>query len=323
MSTGLPRLRVVAAVIEDGHGRVLIGQRPPGKHMAGLWEFPGGKRKAREGREAALARELEEELGVTVRAARPLIRYVHDYPGRSVELDVWRVERYEGRPGPLEGQALDWVAPGELAGHGLLPADTPIIRALRLPPLCAITGDFDDTADLRRRARAALAAGAGLLQLRSPEDGSARVAELLASLATCCRERGARLVVNGDPAWTVPLAEAGLANGVHLPARHLAGLRRRPLGADLLVGASCHDATELEAAVRAGLDYAFLSPVRRTRSHPAAIALGWRRFAVLVRDLGLPVYGLGGLGPADLRRCWRAGGQGIAAISSLWPPAAA
>ena len=113
---------------------MLIAQRPPGKHMAGRWEFPGGKVARAEGERAALARELAEELGIRVEAASPLMRLTHPYPDRDVELSLWVIERYGGEPAALEGQALKWVAPGELCGADLLEADRPFIEALAVLP---------------------------------------------------------------------------------------------------------------------------------------------------------------------------------------------
>jgi len=126
-------VRVVAAVLRDASGRVLIAQRPPGKHMAGYWEFPGGKIAPGESSEQALTRELAEELGVSLRRCHPLLQLRHDYADRVVELDVFVVDDYGGEPSGLEAQALKWVAVAELAGQGLLPADRPIIEALNAP----------------------------------------------------------------------------------------------------------------------------------------------------------------------------------------------
>jgi 8-oxo-dGTP diphosphatase len=96
-------------------------------------------------------------------------------------------------------------------------------------------------------------------------------------------------------------------------------LKRRPGLPGELVGASCHDAAELTQAVAFGLDYALLSPVKATTSHPSANPLGWSRFSALVDPIPLPVYALGGLTPADLAEAVRHGAQGIAAIRGLWP----
>jgi 8-oxo-dGTP diphosphatase len=126
---------VVAAALYDAHGALLIAQRPQGKHMAGRWEFPGGKVSPGETEHAALSRELREELGIVMRAARHCMRLTHAYPDRTVELSLWIVESYEGRPAPLDRQALRWVPPAELPAADLLEADRPFVAALeRLPP---------------------------------------------------------------------------------------------------------------------------------------------------------------------------------------------
>jgi 8-oxo-dGTP diphosphatase len=124
-------IRVVAAALYDAHGRVLIAQRPPGKHMAGRWEFPGGKVGTGETDQHALMRELTEELGISVSAARPLLTISHDYPDRSVELSMWVVERYTGEPRSLDGQQLKWVPPTALLEEDVLEADRPFIEALQ------------------------------------------------------------------------------------------------------------------------------------------------------------------------------------------------
>ena len=123
-------LRVVAGVLRDERGRILIAQRPADKHMGGYWEFPGGKIGPGESAEVALARELDEELGVALRCCHWLLRVHHEYPDRSVELEVLIVEGYEGVPAGLEGQALKWVGAEELGNEALLPADRPIVEAL-------------------------------------------------------------------------------------------------------------------------------------------------------------------------------------------------
>ena len=128
-----PVVHVVAAAVMDGSDRVLIAQRPAGTHLAGGWEFPGGKLEPGEERSAGLARELHEELGITMAAPRPLIRVRHAYPSREIFLDVWIVRRYRGEPRGLDGQALRWCTREELATVELLPADGPIVRALWLP----------------------------------------------------------------------------------------------------------------------------------------------------------------------------------------------
>jgi 8-oxo-dGTP diphosphatase len=123
-------IHVVAGALFDESRRVLIAQRPAGKHMSGGWEFPGGKVESAEAPLAALKRELREELGVEVHGAEPLISYEYQYPHRTVFLDLWWVTGYVGVPQPMEGQPLKWAALEELESVGLLEADRPMIAAL-------------------------------------------------------------------------------------------------------------------------------------------------------------------------------------------------
>jgi 8-oxo-dGTP diphosphatase len=129
--TARPVILVVAAALFDDAGRVLIAERPAGKPLAGRWEFPGGKVDAGESEHGALLRELREELGIEVIAARPFMRLTHAYAERDVELSLWIVERFAGEPRSLDAQALKWVAPARLRGEDILEADQPFIAALR------------------------------------------------------------------------------------------------------------------------------------------------------------------------------------------------
>jgi mutator protein MutT len=154
-----PVIHVAAAVVTDRHRRVLIAQRPGGKHLAGAWEFPGGKLEPGEARAEALARELDEEIGIAIEHPRPLMRLRHTYPYGEVLLDVWVVRRYRGEPRGLDGQALRWCSRADLATADLLPADRPIVGALRLPErLRRVTTPFYE---VRRFAHAERGRGAG------------------------------------------------------------------------------------------------------------------------------------------------------------------
>jgi 8-oxo-dGTP diphosphatase len=126
-----PAIHVVAGALLNRARQVLIAQRPSGKHMAGGWEFPGGKLAKGEAPIDGLVRELHEELNVVVGAAVPVIAYTHQYADRSVFLDLWLVTQYEGTPMSAEGQPIRWIALEELETAGLLDADRPMIEPLR------------------------------------------------------------------------------------------------------------------------------------------------------------------------------------------------
>ena len=126
-------LHVVAGVMLDDSGRVLLAQRPAGKHLAGMWEFPGGKLEPGEVPLTALTRELHEELGIVLQHAEPLIRVPWHDGGRDLLLDAWLVSRWDGTPQSMEGQAWQWLMPEQVDPAILAPADRPILQALRLP----------------------------------------------------------------------------------------------------------------------------------------------------------------------------------------------
>ena len=309
----MSRVEVAAAVIQREDGRFLLGQRPAGKVYAGYWEFPGGKAEAGEPAAAALKRELHEELGIAIERAYPWVTRDYDYAHAAVRLRVFRVVRWSGTLHGRESQQFAWQQPGAIDVSPMLPANAPILKALTLPAVYGISNAGDrGTPEFLRRLEGALAGGLRLLQLREKEQTPDALAQLAAGVIARARAHGARVLVNGEPS----LAERLGADGVHLAARNLMALRARPpLN---LVGASCHDAAELERAAAIGADFVALGPVLATPSHPGVATLGWQKFAELIRDYPLPVYALGGLARADLETAWDAGAHGIAMMRGAW-----
>jgi 8-oxo-dGTP diphosphatase len=312
MRSTAPRYQHIAAgALVNARGEVLVCQRPPHKLYPGEWEFPGGKVEAGEHVEDALRRELREELGIEVTAARPLVRLRFSYPELSVELDTWLVTAWSGEPVSTEHPATAWVAPDALPHWPLLAADRPIVNALRLPAQCVFTPEAPDEARLELQL-GALPPGA-LLRLRLP--GATDPAYRAVAQRWCARPRaGTRLILDRDPADVVALG----ADGFHVRAAVLRQLRARPVPADKWFGVSCHDAGEVALARGFGADYIVLGPVKATGTHPGALPLGWPGFERLARGASLPVYAIGGLGPQDLADAWRHGAQGVAGISAYW-----
>jgi len=122
---------VVGAVIRDDRGRILMATRPPGRHMEGLWEFPGGKVVPGEEPEEALARELREELAIEVRVGKPLTFAMHREPDRRILLLFFEAAILRGTPRPLESQELRWVDPAALHELETPPADAEVLRGLQ------------------------------------------------------------------------------------------------------------------------------------------------------------------------------------------------
>lgn len=312
----MTRLHVVAAVIRDPQGQILIAQRPAHKHQGGLWEFPGGKVEAGEAPAVALARELAEELGIQVTTARPLLQVRHDYPDQAVLLDVWQVDAFTGDAHGAEGQPLAWVAPRDLVDYDFPAANRPIVQAARLPERYLITPGELTTAELLNGLHRALDSGIRLVQLRTPDNFDPQYRDLAGDVQGLCTGR-AQLMLKGPLEWLGDFPAAGW----HLTAEQL---RRyapngRPFPTQRLLAASCHDAEELALAQQMGVDFVTLSPVMPTTSHPGAPTLGWVKAQRLLADCNLPAYLLGGLGEDDLTSAWQAGAQGVAAIRAFWP----
>lgn len=306
-----PVIRVACGVLCRADGRVLMAQRPEGKIAAGWWEFPGGKIEADESPRAALARELHEELGVSLRAAQPLIRFAHDYSNRRVLLDTWLVTAFDGEPCSREGQAFRWLPVAELAAQDpVLPTVAPIAAALRLPGHYVFT---PATAELPALLLGLprLPAGA-LLRLRLRGCPAARYVEVASALLAATRPLGLKLILD-DPDLVTRLG----ADGWHADSRRLMALGARPQGPGLCL-ASVHDGAQLQQALRLGFDAAVLGPVSPTASHPGHPGLAWDGFEALRGTLPLPVFAIGGLGPAQLDQARQHRAQGLAGISAYW-----
>ena len=300
---------VVAAVIADARGRILLARRTEGRDLAGLWEFPGGKREPGETPEAALARELHEELGIVAEVGPPLIAVPHRYPHKRLRLDVRRVDAWKGTPKGLDGQALAWVPSHKLASYAMPAADRPVVAALLQPDRYLVTPDpqADGGAWLGVLERLLAQGDIRRVQLRSASPALVREA------AALCRAADVEVLVNGD----VALARE-LRVGVHLKAGQLAALVQRPLPATLPVAASCHDIADLRHAERLRCDFAVLGPLGPTPTHPGAQGIGWQAFADLREQVAIPLYAIGGLSLADLATARAHGAQGIAAIRGFW-----
>ncbi len=313
--TGAARkvVEVAAAVIERPDGSFLLGRRPAAGIYGGWWEFPGGKLEAGETPRQALLRELEEELGITVTACRAWIVREFDYEHARVRLHFFRVQAWRGEIRHLLHEAIAWQDAAAVGVSPMLPANAPVLKALRLPQRYGITHAAQiGVAVQLSRLDTALAGGLRLVQLRE----AALPADEREAFARCARaltlRYGARLLVNGD----ADLARRVGADGLHLRASQLMALNSRPDFAWL--AASCHDATELARAAHLGLDFVVLGPVAATATHPGQQPLGCERFASLIAQYPLPVFAIGGMGSAQLDAILQCGGQGVASIRDCW-----
>ncbi len=307
-------LQVAVGVIKNADGRILISLRDKSLHQGGLWEFPGGKIESGETPEQALARELNEELAITVIASTPLINIKHQYPDLAVQLHVYIVEQFSGDAKSCEGQAIKWVAATELANHEFPAANRPIITAALLPPYYAILDDADE-ALLLISLQKLLSRGVKLIQLRLKKLPSETIAKFIEKAYPLCKQQGTWVLINS----AVKNAQDFTVDGIHLTSRDLMSAIRRPAlpCGTHWIAASCHNRQELLHAQSIGVDFVVLAPVLITKTHPETKPLGWSQFAELAAQVNLPVYALGGLAKSDLDKARQSGGQGIAAIRAF------
>ncbi len=304
---------VAAAILTRPDGRFLLAQRPTSKVYSGYWEFPGGKVEPGEPVAGALARELHEELGIGVRLAYPWITRIYTYPHATVRLHFFKVVEWQGNPRCKEHRAIEWQRVDALTVSPLLPANTPVLKALSLPAEYAISnasgmGEARFVESLRRR----LAGGLRMVQVRERSLSTAALTHLIERVIAAAHPCNARVLVNGD----VEMAQAAGADGVQLTERQLMALESRPSLA--LVGASCHSADALRRAEALDVDFAVLGPVKATPTHPEAQPLGWDGFRALAAHAAIPVFGIGGLTRADFDAAWSHGAHGLAMIRGSW-----
>lgn len=317
--TDLPlrSIHVVAGLITDPRGRILLARRMEGRDLAGRWEFPGGKCEPGETSEQALARELHEELGIAVDVGEWLMEVPQLYPDKRLRLEVRRINGWQGGPPRgVEGQALCWVSLEKLDRYVMPPADRPVVGILLQPDRYLVTPEplpGDDAGWLQGLERA-IQTGVRRVQLRMHAVEETRRRQLMRAAVGLCRQMDVQVLINGDAA----LAQE-LGAGLHLRSAKLAGLEVRPDTGGALLGASCHDADDLRRAEALGCDFAVLGSVQDTPTHPGTPVLGWEGFDRLRETVSLPIYAIGGLGPDDIAEARRHGAQGVAAIRSLWP----
>ena len=309
-------IHVAVAAIVNQNGEVFICKRHADSHQGGLWEFPGGKVEAGETVQQALVRELHEETGIQITESRPLIRVHHDYGDRSVLLDVWKVRHYTGNPHGREAQSVCWTSMASLNPEEFPAADVAIIKALQLPERYLITGNFDSAEDFSQRLSDAIKNNIRLVQLRLKndwyQDNKALGLEVLRTAETLCTNANVRLLLN------VPeqLRIKSTCKNIHADSTMLNRLQQRP---DCQwFSASCHTIDDLKTAEKLNADFAVLSPVQKTNSHPEAEPLGWPEFQTLIDNINLPVYALGGVGEHDIETAHLYGGQGVAGIGAFW-----
>ena len=306
---------VVVGIIQNDHHEVLVSRRPVNTHLQGLLEFPGGKTEINELPIDALKRELSEELGIQVLQALPLIQIPFIYSDRNVMLEVFCIQEYTGEIIANEGQDLSWRPVESLMDTDFPAANYGIIRALKFPKVFPITPDcMNENKFLKRFEKVISRSDIKIIQFRSHKLSNLKYIELTKECIDLCELYKVKLILNRELACIKKLD----FSGIHLTSKNLLELNERPLGSECIVGASCHNAVEVEKANALKLDYILIGPVLEKVQHTEAKILQWDGFTNLSSMSLIPVYAIGGMQLKYLDACARSGGQGIAAIRALW-----
>lgn len=348
-------MRIVVAVCCNERGEVLLAQRAASAHLGGTWEFPGGKVELGESDQATLVRELREELGLDVShcaavdagapstlvsspsAFSALLTRQFDYPDRTLVIQAYTLSLTAAQCAHVqgcEGQLLRWMAPEAMSSLPTPAANAPLIASLRWPACWHITADtvsaeqavLDWVAErCQRYSRAGVDQGAEYrapqhgLVLRLPHWPLAAYRALAKRVLALTEAAGLPLLLHGD----VRACEQIAAFGFHASALQAAQWQQQGLSkvdvlpAHLCLAVATHGADELALAEAVAADWAWLSPVLATPSHPDAKALGWSAWAALVQKTKLPVYALGGVEPSMVSQARAHGGIGVAGISGF------
>lgn len=318
-------------VLQRDNGLVLLAERPVGKAWSGYWEFPGGKVEPHEDPKTALKRELQEELGITVKQSYPWLTRTFDYeakydkngkldsPAKTVKLHFFIVTEWDGEPFGMEKQTISWQNPEKITVGPMLPANQPIFDALNVPHVYAITNMAEIGEELFfERLKLALNNGLMMIQVREKQLDAEELAHFVERMVEVAEPYEAKILLNSSiPAEeNTRLRKAFNLAGIHFNSADLMQLTKRPTG--LLCGASCHNPQELAHAEALGLDYALLSPVKDTKSHPDAESMGWKAFEKAAHGRAIPVFALGGMQVDDLHEARSHGAHGIALLRGIW-----
>ncbi len=307
-------LKVVVGIVQHPVSKkILICQRSKEQHLAGLWEFPGGKVEAGEALFHALKRELFEEVGISVISAHPAKQITHVYDTKTLCLDFWFVTAFYGDVYSKEGQVFKWVDVDELSRFEFPEANKSIIASITLSPFWMITDDCSISQSddfIVSTLNAIKKFQLKLLLFRSKELSDLDYYAVYQQLRGECQQLGCEILLNREK---INLSEA---KNWHLTSTQLHQYKERPANTGWL-SCSCHHLDDIKQAEKIEADFILLSTVHKTQSHPEAKPLGWKAFKHLVHQTKLPVYALGGVKREELTLAQYHGAKGIAGISTF------
>lgn len=303
-------IKAVVGVLRNQNQQILIAKRQTHQFMSGFWELPGGKIEDQESNQAALVRELKEELDIDINNLSHHQSLSHEYEDRKVEVNIYNINNYQGTPIGAEGQEIAWTDIENLSNYKLLPTMKTFISSITLPNKYWITLSSNHQSDeWVAKFDEKMTQDISLIQLRSKV---VLDTAFITKLYNKCQQNNIKLLLN------IPNKSFNetYCDGWHLTTDEILKLSSKP-HADKLLGASTHNLEEALKAQEIGADFVVISPVQATQTHPDATPLGWEKAKEVVDKLNIPVYFLGGMSLEDLDRALEIGAQGIAGVSAF------
>lgn len=303
----------VAVILNQEENKVLLTKRLANKHLAGYWEFPGGKIEENESVEDALVREIKEEIGISIQASSYLQKITHRYDSHTVTLHVYKTKNFIGEINCLEVDSYEWVNINKLDTYQLPPANVKIVKHLQLNSIYVITPEDFTATDLElEKLKNLKGRGIDLLQVRLSSKNQIEIEEVLKKIQSA--KLSNKIIINSCS----DLVEKYNLAGLHVKSKDLLKLDKLELDEKRIVGASCHNKVEIEKANKLGLDYIFISPIKKTKSYLQDELLGWEKLSELISLAEMPVYALGGICFNDLDQAKMYGARGIAMMREIW-----
>ncbi len=302
-------IEVVVGVIRNNSKEIFITKRMKNQFMSGYWELPGGKVENGEKHSSAIERELYEEIGIKIEKYSLFQTIQQQYPGKTINLSVYVIEKYSGTPVGKEGQDYLWSSIDKLEKYKLLPTMWKIFKRLSLPTCYWITPDNHKSNSVLEQCNQRIVEGLKIIQLRSKSQLKEAYIEKFYKL---CQLNQSKLILNMPH---ISFDEP--CDGWHLTSNKLMSSSKKQFPDDKLIGASAHNMEEVMQAEKILADYVSLSPINKTLSHPETKPLGWERVSQIISQCQIPVYLLGGMEKDFMEKALIIGAQGIAGIRGL------
>lgn len=304
-------IKATVGILRNPQGQILVSKRRCEQFMGGFWELPGGKIEDFESAESAVIRELSEEIGIKVQDLELFIEHEQKYPDRLVKLSIFNITKYKNKPKGLEGQKIAWFQYKNFIDFKLLPNMRSFIVKADLPKKLWITPSlshyennwltkFDEK--LRQNFK--------IIQLRSKTDLDH---DFIQKLHQKCQQNHTKLILNiPNQTFAEPYCD-----GHHLTSNQLMRAKIRPASKAKLLSASTHNLAEAKSAQNLKVDFAFISPIKFTKTHPKTTPIGWQQGKKIANAVNIPMYFLGGMSNANLPQALKSGAHGIASVSKF------